>query len=212
MKLFEFFRRRPSVCDRETLADFIDRQAAFLVQKGIYEYSRARAGHYAKVLFRETAFLDAAEQSRWRAYPLGLAMVGEVAEGILRPNYRDDRQRGVEAVRELVLSVFDRYPVPAQLDEPSWRAARAELSHRLELIGLHAVKRVIDIPETFARAYFDLMPIHEKLRGSDFPTLRNYLKVVLCNVHEELTRKIDALAVVGALLADARPLGSDPAQ
>jgi hypothetical protein len=205
LRLFAFFRRRPSICDREALADFIDRQAAFLVQKGIYEYSRARAGHYAKVLFREAAFLEASEQSRWRAYPLGLAMVAEVVEGILRPSYRDERQRGVEALRELVVAVFDRYPVPAVLDVPSWRAARAELSHRLELIGLHPVKRVIDIPEAFAKPYFDLMPIHEKLRGSDFPTLRNYLKVVLINVHEELTRKIEASAVVGALLGDARP-------
>jgi hypothetical protein len=205
LRLFEFFRRRPSICDRQALADFIDRQAAFLVQKGIYEYSRARAGHYAKVLFREAAFLEASEQSRWRAYPLGLAMVGEVVEGILRPSYRDERQRGVEAVRELVLDVFDHYPVPALLDEAWWRAARAELSHRLELIGLHAVKRVIDIPETFAKPYFDLMPIHEKLRGSDFPTLRNYLKVVLINVHDELTRKIDAPAVVSALLGATPP-------
>jgi hypothetical protein len=201
--LFDIFRRRPSICDSQSLADFVDQQAAFLVQKGIYEYSRARAGHYAKVLFREAAFLDAVEQSRWRAYPLGLAMVGEVVEGVLRPSYRDDRLRGVAAVRELVLDVFDRYPVPAQLDDEAWRAARVELAHRLDLIGLHPVKRVIDIPETLATAYFELMPIHEKLRGRDFPTIHNYLKVVLLNVHEELTRKLDAPAVVDALLADA---------
>ncbi len=214
----EFFRRRPSVCDAESLADFIDQHAAFLVQKGMYEYSRARAGHYSKVLFREPAFLAAIEQSRWRAYPLGLAMVGEVVEGVLRPLYRDDRPRGVAAVRDLVLAVFDRYPVPATLDGPFWRNARAELARRLDLVGLHAVKRVIDIPEMFASAYFDLMPIHEKLRGRDFPTTHNYLKVVLCNVHEELVRKIDRAAVVGALLpatnstttpsADGRPVGS----
>jgi hypothetical protein len=205
--LFDIFRRRPSICDLQSLADFVDQHAAFLVQKGIYEYSRARAGHYAKVLFREAAFLDAVEQSRWRAYPLGLAMVGEVVEGVLRPSYRDDRLRGVAAVRELVLDVFDRYPVPAQLDGEAWRSARVELAHRLELIGLHPVKRVIDIPETLATVYFELMPIHEKLRGRDFPTIHNYLKVVLLNVHEELTRKVDAPAVVGALLADA---GADP--
>jgi hypothetical protein len=199
LRLFDLFRRRPSIRDAASLADFIDRHAAFLVQKGIYEYSRARAGRYAKVLFREQAFLDAVEQSRWRAYPLGLAMVGEVAEGVLRPSYQDDRLRGIAALRELVLDVFDRYPVPAQLDPPSWRTARAELAHRLELIGLHPVKRVIDIPETLAPLYFELMPIHEKLRGRDYPTMRNYLKVVLCNVHEELTRKADVVAVVAAL-------------
>jgi hypothetical protein len=221
--LFELFRRRPSICDARALADFIDRHAAFLVQKGMYEYSRARAGHYAKVLFREPGFLAAVEQSRWRAFPLGLAMVGEVVEGVLRPRYSDERTRGVAAVRELVLDVFDRYPAPASIDGSLWRDARAELAHRLELIGLHPVKRVIDIPETFATAYFDLMPIHEKLRGRDFPTMHNYLKIVLCNVHEELIRKIDQAAVVAALLGseraqndgsappspDGRPVGTD---
>ena len=81
-----FFWRKPPITDLDALADFIDEQAAFLVQKGIYEYSRARAGHYAKVMFSEQQFLDALERSRWAAYPLGLAMVGEVAEGVLRPH------------------------------------------------------------------------------------------------------------------------------
>ena len=185
------------------LADFIDRHAAFLVQKGMYEYSRARAGRYSKVLFREPAFLEAIEQSRWRAYPIGLALVGEVVEGVLRPLYRDDRSRGVVAVRDLVLTVFDRYPVPAPLDEPFWRGARAELAHRLELVGLHPVKRVIDVPETLASAYFELMPIHEKLRGRDFPTMRNYLRVSLCNIHDEFVKRLDLPALAASFGHDA---------
>ena len=96
MGLFDFFRRRPPIRDAQALADFIDRQAAFLMQKGLYEYARARAGHYAKVLFREPGFQAAVEQSRWRAYPLGLAMVAELVEGMLRP-YGTDRQRQVDA-------------------------------------------------------------------------------------------------------------------
>src|SRR5688572_28033651 len=78
--LFAFFRRKPPIADPAALAEFIDGHAAFLVQKGIYEYSRARAGHYSKVLFREKTFQDAIEGSRWRAFPLGLAMVAEAAE------------------------------------------------------------------------------------------------------------------------------------
>ncbi len=90
MKLFEkLFRPRPPIRDREALADFIDAQSAFIVQKGIYEYSRARAGHYAKVLFAEKEFAQSVEYARWQAYPLGLSMVGEMIEGVLASQARN---------------------------------------------------------------------------------------------------------------------------
>ena len=38
----------------------------------------------------------------------------------------------------------------------------------------------MDIPEPLPEAYFAMMPIHEKLRGRDFQTTRNYLRVSLC--------------------------------
>ena len=78
----------------------------------------------------------------------------------------------------------------------------AELARRLQLVGLHPPKRAFEIPEPFARAYFDLMPIHKSLRASEFPTLHNYLKVTLCNVHEELTKRMDGPALVAALLEE----------
>jgi hypothetical protein len=195
---FELFRRRPPIRAPEALADFVDQHSAFLVQKGIYEYSRARAGHYAKVLFREQGFRDAVEQSRWRAYPLGLAMVAELVEGVLRP-YAADRHRQVETLKNLVLSVFDRYPVPSALGAQEWREARLELVRRLHLIGMHAPKRAFDICEPFTETYFNLMPIHEKLRASEFPTIRNYLRVTLCNIHDEFTRRLDAATMAAAL-------------
>ena len=78
---------------RTALADFIDAQSAFIVQKGIYEYSRARAGHYAKVLFAEQEFPTSVERARWQAFPLGLAMVGEMVEGVLHPGAGMQRRR-----------------------------------------------------------------------------------------------------------------------
>jgi hypothetical protein len=194
----DFFRRRPPIRDTQALADFIDQHSAFLVQKGIYEYSRARAGHYAKVLFREQGFIDAVEQSRWRAFPLGLAMVGELVEGVLRPHERN-RSEALEAFNALVLSVFDRYPVPVALGEHVWSEERIELERRLRLNGMHAPKRAFDICEPWAETYVSLFPIHEKLRGRDFPTIRNYLRVTLCNIHDELTKRMDAPAVAAML-------------
>ena len=199
MALFDIFRKRDPIRDTGALADFIDGNAAFLVQKGIYEYSRARAGHYAKVLFREPGFHAAVELSRWRAYPLGLAMVAEMAEGVLRA-HAGDRHVRLESLVALVLAVFDRYAVPPELGEQEWREQRAELERRLQLVGLHPPKRVMDIPEQWAQTYFDLMPIHEKLRARDFPTTRNYLRVALCNIHDEFMARLDARAVGDALM------------
>jgi hypothetical protein len=203
LALFGFFRSRPRIADSLALADFIDENSAFLVQKGLYEYSRARAGHYAKVLFRERAFLEAVEQSRWRAYPLGLAMVGEMVEGVLRPPAAEDRRAALEALSTIVLSVFDRYPVPTPLTKAVWFDTRRELARRLALIGLHPRKLVKDIPEPFCEAYFSLIPIHEKLRGSDYPTMRNYLRVSLINIHDEFEKRMDARALADTLRAEA---------
>src|SRR4029453_15042093 len=105
MGLLDLFRSKPPIRDAAAVGTFVDENAAFLMQKGLYEYSRARAGHYAKVLFREPEFLAAVEVSRWRAYPLGLAMVGEMAEGILRPHFAE-RAAGLPAVRTRGLCAF----------------------------------------------------------------------------------------------------------
>ena len=193
----------PPITGLGELADFIDEQSAFVSQKGIYEYSRARAGHYAKVLFKEPEFIAAVDRARWRAYPLGLAMVAELVEGVLRPQAGDDRLHQLGALRALALSVFDRYPVPSTLSEGDWRAERHELARRLEHIGLHALKFAKDIPAPFAKAYFDIMPIHKKLKMNEAPTIHNYLRVTMCNIHDEFTKRVDAVAVSAQLRAYA---------
>ena len=199
MGLLNIFRRPPPIRQVGDLAQFIDEQAAFLVQKGIYEYSRARAGHYAKVLLAEQGFQAAVDESRWRAYPLGLAMVAEVVEGVLLPHARTTRAEQLDALSDVVLAIFDRYPVPAMLDPETWAGLRDDLVRRLQHIGLHPPKRAFEVPATLAEPYFSLMPIHAKLRQADAPTIHNYLKVTLCNIHDTLTKRMDAPALIDAL-------------
>jgi hypothetical protein len=194
-----FFRRAVPIRDPGALADFIDQNAAFVVQKGIYEYSAARAGHYAKVLFKEAEFRDACDLARWQAFPLGLAMVAELAEGVLSPSRPEDRPAQVEAIRALTLAVFDRYTVHPAIGSAAWGALRDDLERNLRLVGLHAPKRAMDVPTPHAEKFFNLMPIHEKLRARDAPTIRNYLRVTMCNIHDELTRRADMPAVSEAL-------------
>jgi hypothetical protein len=205
-RLKNYLGRPPAIEGTRALADFIDTRAAFLMQKGIYEYSRARAGHYAKVLFSESDFAQAVELARWSAYPLGLAMVGEMAEGVLRPYAGDRRRTAVDHLTKLVLSIFDRYPVPESIGATAWRAKRDELARHLDLVGGHAPKQVSYIPEPLAEKYFDLMPIHEMLRGRDLLTTSNYLRVNLCHMHEELVNRLNGPAVMAELL---RPDGAE---
>ena len=200
MGFLDMFRRKPPIGDSDALARFIDEQAAFLIQKGIYEYARARAGHYAKVLLVEPEFLVAVERSRWQAYPLGLAMVAELVEGVLRPEIGNANDRLIAAA----FTAFDRYPAPDALGPARWRELRGELAQKLERLGRYVVKPVKDIPEPYADAYFALMPIHEKLRGRDFATTRNYLRIALCNIHDELIQRIDAQALAAEFSRESR--------
>ena len=209
MGFFDIFRRAPAIREASALADFIDDNAAFLIQKGMYEYSRARAGHYAKVLLREPEFLAAIEKARWQGYPLGLAMVGEMVEKLLDPLIADDRRAGVDALTSLVLSVFDRYPVPEPLGAPTWANERIELGRRLEQVALHPPKSVKDIPVPFTQVYFDLMPIHEKLRAPDFLAISNYLRVSLINIHDNLIERIDVPAVAQSLMGERAHQGQN---
>lgn len=195
----KLFRRRTPVRDLGALADFIDAQSAFITQKGLYEYSRARAGHYAKVLFAEEEFARSVERARWQAFPLGLAMVGEMIEGVLASGAGGHRRQLLDQLTSVVLSVFDRYPVSPSVGEDAWQEARRELARRLDLVGGHAPKRVMDIPDPLAQAYFAMMPIHEKLRGRDFATTRNYLSVCLCNIHDEFVERADVPSLRRAL-------------
>jgi hypothetical protein len=199
--IFGFLRRKPKVRTAADLAHFIDENAAFLMQKGLYEYSRARAGHYAKALFAEPGFIAAIEQSRWRAFPLGLALIGEMVDGALRPYARDNARALLDVLSGIVLSIFDRYPVPAALGPETWKDLRADLAQRLDRIGTHPPKRVVDIPTAHAQTYWDLMPIHEKLRTRDLPTTTSYLRVQICNIHDDLMKRMDPAAMTDNLRA-----------
>lgn len=210
MPLLGFFRRQPPIAHAATLAAFIDEQAAYVIQKGIYDYAQARAGPYTKLLAKDPAFLDAVERSRWEAYPLGLAMLGELADGVLRPGLTNERAM-LDRLIALVLGIFDRYPPPPQLGDTRWAELRDELARKLAQVGMHPPKRAIDIPEIYAQRYFDLMPFHKNWLTRDQPTARAYLRITLANIHSELVRRIDPAAVVESLqVGETAPAPSPP--
>jgi hypothetical protein len=199
MAFWGFFRRQPPIRDVEALADFIDQQSAFLVQRYIYDYTHARTGPYSKSLLAQPDFMQAVERSRWTAYPLGLAMVGEMVEGVLRPHAGEERRSVLDPLGALVLGVFDRYDVPPPLGIDAWQTARTELAGTLDRIGLHPPKRVIDIPESYAERYFHMMPFDKDVLTNDVPTTRSYLRLTLTNMRDELNKRADAADMAAKL-------------
>lgn len=204
MRLLDFLlRRKPSIQTPQDLADFIDEQAAFLVQKGIYDYSRARSGHYSKVMLADEGFQTALNRSRWRAFPLGLAMVGETVETVLAPQAGANRRSELDPLIKLVLSVYDRYPRPPELSEEEWTEGRADLALHLERLSTHPPKRVIDIPVPFADRYFQMMPFDKPFLTPDAPTARSFMQLQLVKVQDELMKRMDAGRMVTTLRAGA---------
>jgi hypothetical protein len=192
MGFLNFFGRKPPIRDLKALADFIDEQAAFLVQKGIYDYSRARSGHFAKVMLADKGFQSALNRSRWRAFPLGLAMVGETIEATLAPQAGGDRRSMLDPLIALVLSVYDRYPQPDGLTLEEWSGGRDELKLHLERLSTHPPKRIIDIPEPFAERYFAMMPFDKPFLTPDAPTARGFMQLQLIAIHEQLNERMNA--------------------
>lgn len=214
MALLGFFRRRPPISEVTELANFIDQQSAYLVQRYIYDYTHARAGPYSKSLLGRPEFQQMVELSRWGAYPLGLAMIGEMAEGVLRPHARGERFLG--SLTQVVLQVFDGYSNVTALERSAWHRARDELASKLGQAGMHPPKLVTDIPEPYVERYFNLMPFDKELLTNDLPTTRSYLRLSLTHIRDELVTRMDVPAVAALLCAmdhstiDPLQLPADP--
>jgi hypothetical protein len=198
MGFFDWFRRPPQINDRPGLLDFLDSRAAFLTQKGIFDFVRATSGPAFSGLIKERAFSEAVDRARWKSYPLSLAMVTEMVHGALRPAASGAAPLA-EALQGAAFAVIDRYPVPQAIGADAWAAARAELGVRVIHIGLHARKAVKDIPAPVANEFFVNLPIHERLRRQDDVWVTNNLRINLIRMWEEFDQRADAAALTEAL-------------
>lgn len=203
MGVLDLFRRPARIVDRTSLAEFIDSQAAFIGQKGVFEYSRARAGPFGNVLFKDKGFLTAVEVSRWQSYPLGLMMVGEMVDGELSAAAAAQAEQVRGEFAKVVLGIFNRYETPAAVDAVEWDTARSEIAGMFDPATPNPIRRVGDIPARYAARYVAIMPIHERLRGQDAEAIHNYLKTNLIHMHHSFGRRADLPRLVAALAARA---------
>jgi hypothetical protein len=200
------FARRGPVTDIGGLEDFIDQHAAFGVQKCMVEYCRARAGIQWSKLFKEKDFVEALNQARWRAYPIGVGNVTEMIDAALRPAAGKNGAAITVALTGCGRHVLQRHPVPGGEADDFWIRQIAILEERMGKVGLRPPKPVKDIPTPTAKQIFDLLPIHPELRGHDFEVIKNNLRVNLCRSYEIFIGRAKTEVLIEDLLKPAVPV------
>jgi hypothetical protein len=108
------------VATRDELADFLAAHTAYVAQRTVLEYCRARTGLNWDKLFGEQAFLDGLEVCRWEAYAALLADVAEFALILLRRQSPADPQVYLPGIAEAARAALLRHPVPRH--RASWDA------------------------------------------------------------------------------------------
>lgn len=192
-----YFRRKPPIDTRDKLVEFLDTRAAFLIQKNIFDYARARSGPYFSQIIKEAAFQRSVDEARWTGYPTGLAALAEIVRGIL---FHDaDRKSLNDAVSSAALAAFDKYPAPEVLGEEAWKKARETLIERLANIDSHPPKFAKDVILPYAQILYDSQPIHEELRKNDFEMIQAQLRINMVAMHDEFEKRVKKPELVADL-------------
>ncbi len=189
------------VADRESLRQFLESRAAYLIQKSIMEYAQARANMLFSTLVSERQFQEAYERARWLSYPAGLSMTAEMIEGYLRecggtgPGALDD------ALVRIAEEIFAAYPVPDEKDQGFWIKAAEQLRRDLALASLGPPKAVRNIPLQRAQEVFDKLPVSAQIRRHDFGMFQNTLRFHLTEIRVEFEERADPRALIAGLAA-----------
>ena len=209
MGLFDVFRRPPPIATLEDFDEFADGHAAFLVQKCIFEYARARSGMLSTKLFKEKAFVDAIDELRWRNYPICLGHVMQMVDAVMRPHARDRGPSLANGLIDATTCISVRYGVPSGMASDFWVNAQQYLEGRLRRVSLATPHPVKDIAKDDFQTFFDQLPIHESLRGHDFTLVRNNLRINLCRAHETFVARLDGPVLLSLLTSERTPAPVD---
>ncbi len=205
MGLIDLFKKAPSIESLTDLEDFLDTRSAFMVQKCVFEYSRARAGILWQKLFSEVGFKAAVSRSTWKNYPLCLGNITVMVEHVLRPHAGDHQAELRAGMGAAAANVTDRYSIPEGFEAQFWADARERISARVERAGLAAPRPVKDLPRETIKEFFDELPIHKNLRGHDFILVQNNLRSNLCQMHDHFIGRANLPALARSVIAGPQP-------
>ena len=201
--------RQGRVATLNDLADFLAAQAAYVSQRTVLEYCRARTGLNWDKLFQEEPFLQSFEICRWDAYAILLPEMAELALIQMRREGTADPQSYLPGLLEAANSALLRHPVPAH--RSSWTEGLAAIERHLARALLAEPRPVHMMGSDASDAIFDRLPIHASLRREDREMFFNSLRFALCRAFGDMSRRLDVLALEGALGEPGGDHAAEPA-
>ena len=192
-------RRWGPVTTGAELADFVAAQTAYVAQRSVIEYCRARTGFNWEKLSLEQTFLDRLEVCRWEAYAIVLAEVAELALIRLRRGGVADPEGYLPGLVAAAQAALLRHPVPSHRTD--WGDAAEAIERHLARAILAAPRPVHLVGIRSADAIFDLLPIHADLRPQDREMFRNSVRFAICGAFDAMSRCMEVPALEAALLA-----------
>lgn len=191
---------RRHISSGDAFGHSIAAEAAFLSQKCVVEYCRAKAGLNWEILFEEAPFRAALDICRWEAFAAVLADMSVIGEGLLRPHVGERHVDLADALTRYAAQALAAHPLPAHRPE-GWDDAIAALRRRLALCQLAAPLPVHEVGRASGARIVELLPIHPRLRRDDGEVVVNNIRFGLCRSHEDISRRTDLPAVAADMLA-----------
>jgi hypothetical protein len=202
--------RSPPVRTASELAEFLGAQTAYISQRSVIEYCRARTGLNWEKLFAEPSFLDALEVCRWEAYAVVLVEVAELTLIRLRRYGAADPTIYLPALVQAAHAALLRHPVPAH--RASWTDAADAIERHLAQALMAAPRPVHLLGVYSADVIFELLPIHADLRRQDREMFQNSVRFAICGAFDEMARRFDVPALEASLAARCDERTAPPAR
>ncbi|GEM_PF-967792 len=186
--------QRERIDSAQDLQRFWAARSAFIAQKCVIEYCRARAGLNWQRLFSEASFQQAVHAASWRAWRITLLDVAEMLDATLRSETADMaalhgwlRQAGAEIIAEETT----RQTLPSVLPADFADHARQRLDALLATLAERPPMPVKDIARARTAEVFAAIPIHPDLKAPDEDYIFNTQRVYLVRAADDLVKRAD---------------------
>jgi hypothetical protein len=193
--------RRPKAATPEALGAFLARQSAFVAQKTVLDYCRAKAGRQEARLFADPDFQVALRHCRWQTFAAAAQDVTAMAEAWLRPQATGHEATLAAALARLGGAVLDEAPAPAE-ERASLDDAKAGLARYLTLLQDAPPRSADRLPLLAEAPLLASLPIHPEQRRGETPAIRGALRFHIVSSQQEMERGFDAQRLAAALVAE----------